>query len=105
MLKPDFLMRHTATLRRFLGQGVSGPRYGEAETLRCCLSYKRELTWRQNQNAGDEIIASGKAYFPSGTRLDVQDELTINGRRYVILSCQPRYDWMGAENHVEVSLQ
>ena len=43
--------------------------------------------------------------FPAGTRIEPQDSLEIMGRRYMALSCQPRYDWNGVENHVEVILQ
>lgn len=105
MIRPDRWMHHTAVIRPFLRQGVSAPEYGEPIQVKCLLSLGRKLTYRKIAAAAQEIVASGKAYFPAGTRIEPQDSLEIMGQRYMALSCQPRYDWNGMENHVEVTLQ
>lgn len=104
MINPVFLMRQKASVRHYLGQGVSGPEFSEPEALICRLSFARQLS--AGGSTPSEVVAgNGKAYFPPGTRLDARDELYIEGARYVVLSCYPHYDWAGAENHVEVSVR
>lgn len=105
MLTPDFTYRQTITARKWLRRGVSSNEYGPEETLKCRVDFKRKKTYRIQQSAAQEVIASGTVFLSAGVRLPPESELLFEGQRYTVLSCQPCYDWTGTENHVEVEIQ
>ena len=102
MLKPDFAFIHKVSVRKWLKQGVNGPEYADAELMRCRLNFSRKKV-RQTAT-GQDIIASGSAWFSAGTRMEPESLIEFDGRTYSVLSCLPCYDFYG-ENHVEVEIK
>lgn len=102
MLTPDFAFVQRVTLERWLRRGIKADEYSAPETMKCRVDFARKVVHGSNESAA---IASGTVWLSAGTRIDVHDRLTFDGRTYTVLSCQPCFDIMGRENHVEVYIQ
>lgn len=101
MLTPAFAMNQTVTVERYLRRDISADVYSAPETYRARVNFKtRRVISKQR-----EVTASGTVWLEAGLRLKPGDKLTFDGTSYEILTCQPSYDIMGRENHVEVDIQ
>lgn len=103
MLKPDFTFIHTATLRPWLRQGITGPEYGDAIAVKGRFDFTRKKAKSMNA-AALEVLASGTFFCAAGTRMEPESLVEFEGKSYTVLSCRLCYDWTG-ENHVEVEIQ
>ncbi len=102
MLRPDFAFIHTVQVRAWLRQGINGPEYAPPRTMKCRLNFKRHKV--PGGSAGQDIVASGTAWFAAGAQLEPESLIEFEGSTYSVLSCLPCYDFSG-ENHVEVELK
>ena len=99
-MSPEFCFIHQVEARNYLGNGLSGPQYGEAEKLNCRMDPLVEGAKRTG-GAGQSDLYRGEAWFPAGTRLSPGSLVTFDGREFVVSECKPAYDWFG-ENYVRV---
>ncbi|TMR99514.1 hypothetical protein EJK15_06795 [Nonomuraea basaltis] len=97
---PDWLLRHTASIEPFQGDGAYGPLYGAAVTVRCLVDDERRLV-RDAQGA--ETVSDTTIFFPPGTRCPEGSRVTVNGRVTTVIASYAR-DGGGlpTPDHVEV---
>ena len=104
MLTPNFALNQVAEVKRFIRQGISAPEYGASEWLRCRFNFSRQYSG-SGSTPTETVSGSGTVWFAAGVRLKPLDVIIFNEQRYNIISCQPSYDWLGKENHVECVLK
>lgn len=104
MLTPDFALRQTIQLKRWMGRGINADEYSSPETLKCRVNFARRRTHGGNSSV-QEVVATGTIFFSAGVRVQANDVLVFDGSEYTVLNCLPSYDISGKENHVEVDVQ
>ena len=84
MRVPTFLMTQTCTIKPYIGQTPSGPKYGEPYTSKCRFEvYRKKLT----DDKGKEFIGNGRVFLPpddSNINLLVNSSVTVDGVTYSI---------------------
>ncbi|GAA3144941.1 hypothetical protein Ppa06_58230 [Planomonospora parontospora subsp. parontospora] len=100
-LLPQWLMRHTATIRPFLGDGAYGPVFGEEVTERCLADDERRLV---RDADGTEVVSDLTLYMRPGVVCPPGSEVTVNGRTTTVIVSHAR-DGGGlpTPDHVEVA--
>ncbi|WP_433426346.1 hypothetical protein ACQP1V_42710 (plasmid) [Microtetraspora malaysiensis] len=100
MTLPAWLMRHTAVIEPFEGDGAYGAVYGDPVTARCLVDDERRMV-RDAQ--GTEVVSDTTVFFPPGTVCPEGSRVTVNGRTTTVITSFSR-DGGGlpTPDHVEV---
>ncbi|MFG3438330.1 hypothetical protein ACGF0J_13895 [Nonomuraea sp. NPDC047897] len=100
MMLPEWLLRHTATIEPFQGDGAYGPVFGPAFESRCLVDDERRLV-RDAQGA--EVVSDTTVFLPPGTTCPEGSRVTVNGRVTTVITSFAR-DGGGlpTPDHVEV---
>lgn len=100
---PGFLLQHAVTLEALLGQGPYGPRFDEADTVRCFLDEKRRLV---RNREGREVTSEATFYARPDVTCPVGSRVTLpSGRITEVLAVAVRDPGtLPAPGHIEVSL-
>lgn len=100
---PPMLLRHTAEVEPFEGDGPFGPEYGMPVTVRCFVDDRIQKVL---DDTGAEVVAQGVIYMPLTTVCPVGSRVTVNGRQAQVLAALRR-DGGGfpTPDHLEVALQ
>ena len=104
MLTPAFAMRQTCTVKRWKERGISADVYEEPTEVKCRISMGRKLAKESANYGSTEVVADGTLYLPAGTQIKPKDIVVFGGQEYRVITSRPRYDFSGAENHVEVTV-
>ncbi|WP_440100026.1 hypothetical protein [Streptosporangium sp. H16] len=100
MMLPEWLLRHTAIIEPFEGDGAYGAVYGPEVTERCLVDDERRLV-RDAQGA--ETVSDTTIFFRPGTRCPEGSRVTVNGRvTTVITSFNRDSGGLPTPDHVEV---
>jgi hypothetical protein len=88
----DLLVAHTVMVRRFIGQGSSGPRYAGATELPCTVNEQTTVTVSAAGNVTGTVTTV--AYRPEyGARINVGSLVTLpSGREAEVISNQVTTD-------------
>jgi len=97
-------MRQTCTVRRWKERGISTDVYEAPVEVKCRISMGRKLVKESSNYGSTEVVADGTLYMPAGTQIKPKDVVLFGGLEYRVIMSQPRYDFTGAENHVEVTV-
>lgn len=101
---PPNLLRHTVTVRRYLGAGAAGARYDTPEQVPCFVDDARRLV---RDNDGREVVSETTFYAaPTLAEIPVESEVDVNGRTTTVIVTKKR-DGGGlpTPDHWEVSLK
>jgi hypothetical protein len=100
---PGWLLRHTATVEPFIGEGPFGPAYGAAVAVRCFADDKQRLV---RDKEGSEVVSQTTLYMPLDTTCPAGSRVTVNGRTTTVIAALRR-DGGGlpTPDHLEVNLQ
>ena len=97
---PSALLRQTAAIEPYAGEGATGPVFGEAATYPCrLLPRRRQVTDAQ----GQLVVSEAVCYLRTDARVGVSDRLTCDGAVYRVLSVTAALGLTGAE-HLELTL-
>ncbi|WP_219470820.1 hypothetical protein [Nonomuraea rhizosphaerae] len=100
---PDWMFRHTATVKPLVGEGAYGPVYGQPEEHPCLADDKRQLV---RDATGLEVVSDTTLYFKPGVVCPPGSQVTVNGRTTTAITSLVR-DGGGlpTPDHVEVALK
>ncbi|MEU1883428.1 hypothetical protein ABZ470_39495 [Streptosporangium sp. NPDC020072] len=97
---PDWLLRHTAVIEPFVGEGAYGRVYGPAVTVRCLVDDERRMV---RDEKGVEVVSDTTIFFPPGTVCPAGSKVMVTGRTtYVITSFGRDGGGLPTPDHVEV---
>jgi hypothetical protein len=99
---PGALLRHTAEVTPYLGEGAYGPIYGEARTVPCFVDDRRRLV---RSGSGDEAVSETTVYCRLDEDIPAESRVTVNGRDTTVISVS-RMDGGGlpTPDHLELAL-
>jgi hypothetical protein len=94
MRVPRQLLRDTATVERYGGDGALGPVYAAAETIRVSIQQSVQVTGDSRGNVPGESLAQGPMAIirPEDGPIRPESILTARGVRYRVVECNPMPD-------------
>jgi hypothetical protein len=100
---PTAYLRHTVTVRPYLGQGGAGPLYGPPVAWRCLVEAKRR---KVRDSLGDEVVSGTTVRGLLGPDWAPKSEVTLPDSRigYVIVSAPHDGGGLATPDHLELAL-
>lgn len=101
---PEWLLLHTVVIRRYLGAGATGARFGPDEVTSCFAEDARRLI---RNDDGQEVVSETTFYcLPTVATIPPESEVDVNGRTTTVIVARRR-DGGGlpTPDHMEVSLK
>lgn len=88
MRVPGFLLRHTVTVERFLGDGPTGPTFGPEDAVRCFVEDGVRLV---RDREGREVVSTARVYTtPDVAEVPAESRVAVAGRTTHVIAAHLR---------------
>ncbi|CAL9607381.1 hypothetical protein SUDANB95_05517 [Actinosynnema sp. ALI-1.44] len=99
---PAFLLRHSARIEPYEGEGGAGPIYGAPVDVECFREDARRLV---RDRTGEQVVSETTLYCLPGIVAPPKSRVTLSGRTAFVILAKDRHSGTSAPiDHVEVNL-